>query len=103
MLGGLEEVGADLVLGEVVQRQVTVLVQQPRVAAVHHSLAREDGADPPRRGLEVDEPLALRKVAVERARGVLPERAGSECERHGGVLGSKTWRKWVSTHLRAGN
>ena len=52
-----------------------MLVQQLRVAAVDDRLAAEARADPPRRVLEVDQPLGAGQLEVERARRAVPERA----------------------------
>src|SRR5256885_13263714 len=76
---------------------MAVLVEELGVPAVHHCLAGEHRPDPPRRVLEIDEPLGGRHLAIEAPGGALPERSGFERERHEGSLGSKTWRRWVNS------
>jgi hypothetical protein len=79
----LQQVGADLVVGEVVDRQVRVLVQELRVAAVDDGLPREDRPDPARRVLEPDQAAWLGQLAVEDTARPLPEGAGADREGHG--------------------
>ena len=89
-----EQVHADLLLREVVDRQKTLLVQQLRVTAVDDGLAAEPRADPPRRVLEVDQALRARQLEVERAGRAVPERAGSDGEGHA-VFVAAGWRALV--------
>src|SRR5205814_698163 len=83
---GLQEVHPDLVLGEVVDRQVTVLVQQLGVPAVHDRLPAENPAHPARRVLEVDDAVGARALEVEDAGRVMAERAGTGRQAHGSMV-----------------
>jgi hypothetical protein len=82
VLGGLENVGSHLVLGEIEHRQMAVLVQKLGVTAVDDRLVGEPRAHAARKVLEVDDPFLSGAFEVENARRALAKGSGAYRQSH---------------------